>query len=121
MLFTEVRNAAITSVCELAIGCERFAASCQDHLVDMFNDELESVRLNAINCLRRIGQHVTMREDQCEIILACLKDFSFEVREALRLLFCTIKLATQSCLHSCVFGLMDNLRRYPQDKHDIFR
>ena len=72
-LFIEVRNASINSVCELATRSECLALLCQDHLVDMFNDELEAVRLNAINALRRLGQHVVLREDQCEILLGCLK------------------------------------------------
>ena len=50
-----------------------FAILSQDFLVDMFNDEIESVRLNAINSLRKICRHLTLREDQLEIILSVLK------------------------------------------------
>lgn len=70
---SEVRNAAIDSLCELATQSADFAAQSQDFLVDMFNDEIESVRLNAINSLRKIAHHISLREDQLEIITAVLK------------------------------------------------
>ena len=41
--------------------------------MDMFNDEIESVRLNAINSVRKIAHHISLREDQLEIIVAVLK------------------------------------------------
>jgi hypothetical protein len=71
--FTEVRNAAVDSLCELASHSSSFAQLCQDFLVDMFNDEIEIVRLNAINSLRKICVHFMLREDQLEIILSVLK------------------------------------------------
>jgi hypothetical protein len=72
-LFSEVRNAAVDSLCELASHSSTFARLCQDFLVDMFNDEIETVRLNAINSLRKICYHFLLREDQLEIILSVLK------------------------------------------------
>ena len=69
----EVRNAAIDSLCELATRSSSFANLSQDFLVDMFNDEIESVRLNAINSLRKISHHIVLREDQLDIIMGCLK------------------------------------------------
>ena len=69
----EVRNAAIDSLCELATQSASFANQSQDFLVDMFNDEIESVRLNAINSVRKIAHHISLREDQLEIIVAVLK------------------------------------------------
>ena len=70
---TEVRNAAIDSLCELATQSTSFANQSQDFLVDMFNDEIEGVRLNAINSIRKIAHHISLREDQLEIIVAVLK------------------------------------------------
>ena len=70
---TEVRNAAIDSLCELATQSASFANQSQDFLVDMFNDEIEGVRLNAINSIRKIAHHISLREDQLEIIVAVLK------------------------------------------------
>lgn len=70
---TEVRNATVDSLCELASNSPSFAKLSQDFLVDMFNDEIESVRLNAINSLRKICHHFLLREDQLDIVLSVLK------------------------------------------------
>ena len=69
----EVRNAAVDSLCELATHSATFAKLSQDFLVDMFNDEIESVRLNAISSLRKICHHFQLREDQLDIMLNILK------------------------------------------------
>ena len=69
----EVRNAAVDSLCELATHSPTFARLSQDFLVDMFNDEIEAVRLNAINSLRKICHHLLLREDQLDIMLSVLK------------------------------------------------
>jgi len=71
--YIEVRNAAVDSLCELATHSPSFAKLSQDFLVDMFNDEIESVRLNVINSLRKICGHFLLREDQLDIMLCVLK------------------------------------------------
>ena len=75
---TEVRNAAVDSLCELAAHSATFARQSQDFLVDMFNDEIEAVRLNAINSLRKICHHFLLREDQLDIMLSVLKVACFD-------------------------------------------
>ena len=70
---TEVRNAALDSLCELASQSAGFARLSEDFMVDMFNDEIQSVRLNAINSLCKISHHIVLREDQLDIILNVLK------------------------------------------------
>ncbi|XP_059171251.1 integrator complex subunit 4-like [Physella acuta] len=119
--FLEVRNAALDSLCELASNSPEFSALSQDSIIDMFNDEIESVRLNAINSLRKISHHLLLREDQVEIILGVLQDFSPTSREALRNLLGHIRLATKNCVNMCVMALLDNLQRYPQDRVSVWR
>lgn len=41
--------------------------------MDMFNDEIEDVRIKAIDSLTRISQHTVLREDQLETILGALE------------------------------------------------
>jgi len=72
-LSTEVRNCTLDSMCELASQNPQFALQCQDSIADMFNDEIESVRLNAINSLKKLSQHLEIREDQLEIMLGVLQ------------------------------------------------
>ncbi|XP_022098018.1 integrator complex subunit 4-like [Acanthaster planci] len=118
--FLEVRSAALDSLCELATHSPSFARLSLDFLVDMFNDEIESVRLNAICSMRKITKHIVLRQDQLEIILNVLDDFSREIREALHELLCTVVLATKSCLSRSLHFLMRNLNKYPQDKSSIW-
>ncbi|GAB1608958.1 integrator complex subunit 4-like [Argonauta hians] len=119
--FLEVRNAALDSLCELSVNSQTFARLSQDCIIDMFNDEIESVRLNAINSIRKISAHLELREDQLDIILGALQDFSVTIRESLREMLGNMKLATSSCLNNCVMELLDNLKRYPQDRLSIWR
>lgn len=39
----------------------------------MFNDEIEEVRLKAIDCMTKISRLIILREDQLEIILGVLE------------------------------------------------
>lgn len=71
--FIEVRSAAVESVCELALHNPTFAITSLDFLVDMFNDEIEDVRLKAIDSLTKISSHIVLREDQLETILGALE------------------------------------------------
>ncbi len=71
--FTEVRSAAVDSLCTLAIKNPDFATLALDFLVDMFNDEIEEVRIKAIDSLTKISRHIVLWQDQLEIILAALE------------------------------------------------
>lgn len=119
--FMEVRSAAVDSLCELAYRNSSFAVQSLDFLADMMNDEIESVRLSAINSLRKISQHIQLREDQLETLLGVLEDFSGDTREAVRELLCHCVFATRACLHAAIHALLGNLSKYPQDKSSIWR
>lgn len=88
-------------------------------MVDMFNDEIQDVRLRAIESLKKMSSSVTLQEDQLETILGALEDFSGEVREGLHAMLAASHLATTNCLYMCVNRLLDNLSRYPQDRESI--
>lgn len=119
--FLEVRMAALDSLCKLALKFHSFAAQSLDFIVDMFNDEIEEVRLKAIKCLGRISNRIVLREDQLETILSVLEDFSMDIREALHELLGSCCLSTKAGLKACVDNLLENLKRYPQDKRSIWR
>lgn len=61
------------ALCSLALSSPSFAEKCLDFLVDMFNDEIEEVRLQSIHVLRQISTHITLREDQLDTVLAVLE------------------------------------------------
>lgn len=69
----EVRIAAVEALCMLAQSSSSFAEKCLDFLVDMFNDEIEEVRLQSIHTMRKISNNITLREDQLDTILGVLE------------------------------------------------
>lgn len=114
--FLEVRMATVNSMCQLAIINPPFAELSLDFLVDMFNDEIESVRLQAIYSLTKISRHIILREDQIEVMLGSLEDYAVEVREGLHLMLGACRVSTRACLTMVVHKVLDVLSKYPQDK-----
>ena len=119
--FKEVRSAAVDSLCELANQNPAFAAMSCDFLVDMFNDEIESIRLNSINSLIKICQHVDLREEQLDTMFNVLSDYNWEIREGIRELLAHCRLSTRACLHATALALIQNLKKYPNDRSHIWR
>ncbi|XP_045454266.1 integrator complex subunit 4 [Melitaea cinxia] len=119
--FMEVRTAAVEAICQLSMENPVFATTSLDFLVDMFNDEIEDVRLRAIDSLTRISHHIELREDQLEIILGALEDYSMDVREGLHRMLGSCTVASKTCLEMCIDKILENLKRYPQDKRSTFR
>lgn len=119
--YMEVRTAAVDAVCQLSLENSVFATTSLDFLVDMFNDEIEDVRLRAIDSLTKISHHIVLREDQLETILGALEDFSMDVREGLHRMLGSCTVASKTCLEMCIDKILDNLKKYPQDKRSTFR
>jgi integrator complex subunit 4 len=119
--FLEVRGESVDALCSLALSCPKLAAKSIDFLVDMFNDEIESVRLKAIIALTKISHCVLLQDDQIDIVLGVIEDTSFEVRESLKVLLEQCRLATKIGLKKTVQALFKNLRKYFSDKYSIWR
>ena len=114
--------ATLESICQLAQQFPSFGNQSLDFLVDMFNDEIEEIRLKAIQCLSKISlENIVLRDDQIEIMLAVLEDYSMDIREALHSMLGNCKVATKSALKTCIDNLLENLGRYPQDKNSIWK
>ena len=117
--FMCVRLEAIESLTKLSIKNSKLAATALDFLVDMFNDEIELVRLKAIQSLTRIANHITLQVHQLEIIMSALDDFSMIVREKLHYMLQASTIATKDGLQNVISKLLENIKRYPQDKRSI--
>lgn len=115
----DVRMASLESICHLSKLQPEFAEKSVDHIVDMFNDEIEEIRLKAIQCLEELG-NVALREYQVEIILSVLDSPSMDIREALHSMLAHINLSSSQSLRKCIESVIINLTRYPQDKLSIF-
>lgn len=119
--FLEVRSESVDSLCSLAINCPKLAAKAIDFLVDMFNDEIELVRLKAIRALNKILHYVLLGDDQIDIVVSVIEDSSFDIRESLKDLLSNCKLATKIGVRKTVQALLKNLSKYPNDKSSIWR
>ncbi|KAM5246185.1 integrator complex subunit 4 isoform 3-T3 [Ctenodactylus gundi] len=117
----EVRIAAVEALCMLAQSSPSFAEKCLDFLVDMFNDEIEEVRLQSIHTLRKISHNITLREDQLDTVLAVLEDSSRDIREALHELLCCTSVSTKEGVHLALVELLKNLAKYPADRDSIWK
>ncbi|XP_062861171.1 integrator complex subunit 4 [Trichomycterus rosablanca] len=117
----EVRIAAVEALCSLAMSSPSFAEKCLDFLVDMFNDEIEEVRLQSIHVLRQISTHITLREDQLDTVLAVLEDSSRDIREALHELLCYTNMSTKECVQLALLELLKNLTKYPTDRNSVWK
>lgn len=56
--------AAVDSICELSLRSRHLASRALEYLVDMFNDEIEDVRINAIESVHKILSKVELKEEQ---------------------------------------------------------
>ncbi|XP_040035663.1 integrator complex subunit 4 isoform X1 [Gasterosteus aculeatus] len=117
----EVRIAAVDALSKLARSSPSFAEKCLDFLVDMFNDEIEEVRLQSIHVLREISTHITLREDQLDTVLAVLEDSSRDIREALHELICYTNVSTKECVQLALLELLKNLNKYPTDRNSVWK
>ncbi|CAN9493056.1 unnamed protein product [Ophioblennius macclurei] len=117
----EVRIAAVEALSQLAQSSAGFAEKCLDFLVDMFNDEIEEVRLQSIHVLREISTHITLREDQLDTVLAVLEDSSRDIREALHELLCYTNVSTKECIQLALLELLKNLHKYPTDRNSVWK
>ncbi|KAK2520178.1 Ints4 [Columba guinea] len=120
----EVRIAAVEALCMLAQSSPSFAEKCLDFLVDMFNDEIEEVRLQSIHTMRKISNNITLREDQLDTVLAVLElrtCTSRDIREALHELLCCTNVSTKEGIHLALVELLKNLTKYPTDRESIWK
>uniref|UniRef100_A0A8C3PNM9 Integrator complex subunit 4 n=1 Tax=Calidris pygmaea TaxID=425635 RepID=A0A8C3PNM9_9CHAR len=117
----QVRIAAVEALCMLAQSSPSFAEKCLDFLVDMFNDEIEEVRLQSIHTMRKISNNITLREDQLDTVLAVLEDSSRDIREALHELLCCTNVSTKEGIHLALVELLKNLTKYPTDRESIWK
>lgn len=119
--FMVVRQAGVRSLGQLAANRPLFANMALDHLVDMFNDEIEEVRLDAIHALAPLVVHGVLQLDQLAKICTALDDKLLDSREALRLLLAKANVGTSEGLKCCLKALLNCMRLYPIDRQPTYR
>ncbi|KAI8968585.1 armadillo-type protein [Mycotypha africana] len=121
--FMEVRNASIDSICELCMYNENLTKKAAEFLVDMFNDDIEKIRLNAIQSLRKIGSRTVLEfdEEQLEIAVGAFEDSDPIARQSAHELLTVIRLTEQESLVTLLTAMEANIKRYPTDILSIYR
>ena len=117
----EVRLCALKTVSQIAKNNAKFAIFALDLIVDMFSDEIQSVRLEAIRCLGSFSTNVSLRDEQLDVVIYNLEESSQFIREAIHLLLGVCALPTGSAILSVVNSLLVNLTKYPLDMYSIWR
>ncbi|KAK3807466.1 MAG: armadillo-type protein, partial [Linnemannia elongata] len=121
--YQDVRNAAINSICELCLHNPGFAVLALDYLVDMFMDEIDYVRLNALTSLCKIGNRgpITFDTEQLQIALGVLEDADRDVREAAHRMLEVVIMSTEDGMTSFLESIETNMRRFPEDQLSIYQ
>ncbi|KAJ1971945.1 hypothetical protein H4R34_005573, partial [Dimargaris verticillata] len=121
--YREVRHAAINSIGELCLGSAEFAKLAVDYLVDIFNDEIDYVRLNAIQSLSKVADHHTIVLDgeQLQIIFGVMEDADPKIRRAIHHLLGSVRVQNQACIATVVETLTRSVVRHSSDQLSIYR
>eukprot|EP00698_Gefionella_okellyi_P020826 TRINITY_DN6619_c0_g1_i1.p1 TRINITY_DN6619_c0_g1~~TRINITY_DN6619_c0_g1_i1.p1 ORF type:complete len:788 (+),score=179.67 TRINITY_DN6619_c0_g1_i1:42-2366(+) len=119
--FMEVRAATIDSMTELALRSDKFAAASVEFIVDMFNDEVDEVRVMAIHSLRRLGTGAHLSEDLLAVALSALDDQSVDVRTAVHEFLGATRLSSTSAVHQAILALIAAIKRCPSDESTILQ
>ncbi|KAG0004070.1 Integrator complex subunit 4 [Entomortierella chlamydospora] len=149
--YQDVRNAAIDSIRELCLSNPEFSLLALDYMVgkyfllqristteleetlalticfspapDMFMDEIDYVRLNALTSLCKIGGKapITFDTEQLQIALGVLEDADRDVRESTHRMLEVVTMATSDGMTSFLASLESNMKRFPEDQLSIYQ
>lgn len=111
-----VRMAAIASISELSEQVDQFSKLAIDFVIEMFNDDIDAVRIFAIEAVSKIGAFIDFNEDQIHIALSLLDDGSFDIRQSVRDFLSKVTLASSTCLQAAFVASHTCLKKYPQDE-----
>ena len=107
----------------LLLNVGHFAKMSMDYLVDMLNDEIEEVRLRAVNsCCKLASKVPVLLEDQLENVLkSCLPDARQDIRLSTHRLLAACSLLSRNCLFVTIEELLKSLEKYPGDQYSIYK
>ncbi|KAJ3068926.1 hypothetical protein HDU98_007965 [Podochytrium sp. JEL0797] len=121
--FEAVREAAVGAIGQTAIQSLEFATIALDSLVDMFNDEMQLVRLTSITWLKRIALQFLMHLNQNQLLtmLLALDDVNPEMRHVGYEIMGIFRVKTAESIETQISHLNRNMKRFPKDRILIFK
>lgn len=114
--YFEVRTSAINSICEISKRTPRFGRDAVELIVDMFNDEIEIVRINSLYSLSKFGSVLKLTEDHLQTVLSIFHDVSLNVRIAVHTLLRSTILQNIKCFKLAIHGLLADSKRHRVDR-----
>ncbi|KAJ3185620.1 Integrator complex subunit 4 [Geranomyces variabilis] len=116
--FELVRNAAVGNAKD-----ELLARCSHTFFVDMFNDEAESVRLNAIVSFHQLAksQTITLSKEQVQLMSMVLQDSKREIRHAAHQFFGVVRAASSPVLLDILELICHGLHRYAEDVTSVMQ
>ncbi|KAJ4764135.1 Integrator complex subunit 4 [Rhynchospora pubera] len=120
--FYVVRKSACRSLGIHAVMSFKFADDSINYLMDLMNDDSESVRLEALDSLFRMAAQgcLNVQEKHVHMFLGLLTDMSSLVRHGARKILQLMKLPKLEIFKSTVNKLIANLEKYPEEEEGIF-
>lgn len=91
------------------------------YLIDTFTDEIDRVRLLAIDNVTRLGIKFQISKDQYEVILPIFKDHSSIIRHSIYHLLRYTIIEDKNYLKDLINELLNNILKFPQDKQNIYK
>lgn len=116
--YLEVRCAAIEALAKLACKCEKMASGAANLLLDMLNEEVEIVRMQAMHALSQLATagYLSVNDQHLHLFLGVVKDINPEMRKGGCNLLSTSQLPSFSIFHSVVCTLLTSLEHHPEDE-----
>lgn len=118
---SQVRISTIESIFKISKKTNELFKIGLYHLIDAFTDEIDNVRLLAIDNVTNLGSKFTISKDQYEIILPIFKDHSSIIRHSIYHLLRNVIINDRNYLKNLVNELLNNILRFPQDKQNIYK
>jgi hypothetical protein len=115
-----VRSAAVRAIYSQAKRSPALAHEALDFLVDMFNDENDDVRKEAIATIALLASHYVLQEEQLDAMLGILDDANTAIRRGMHALLGRITFKNHICLHVVIHYLLNNQSKYPTDTYSIW-
>ncbi|KAJ3443175.1 hypothetical protein M0812_09007 [Anaeramoeba flamelloides] len=117
----EVRLAALDAIETISERSIEFGKRSINYVVYMIGDEIDQVRVQAINCLYKITSATSLTYDRLVLVLTGLGDTSPQIRRSIRNLIKTFNQLDIKSLNFLIDSLLLNLKLYPMDELEVYQ
>ncbi|MEN2495905.1 MAG: Integrator complex subunit 4 [Marteilia pararefringens] len=116
-----VRSLAIQNISRLANIYYSFNKLGMSLILDAFDDEVHSVRLDALKSFEIAGgTNIIMKYGDLSNMMVLMMESSYQIRQKARKCLAVVKYSTPDCVNLIFKGLKDVVNEYPYDLADTF-